>query len=114
MHELSYMMRMVDTALAACKENDLTSVDELVIKVGETTGLVPHFLEDYYPQCIKGTILEGSKLTVNFIPVTARCDDCGTEYQPSRENSYKCPKCGSIHSKIIGGREFTLERIIGD
>ncbi|MDD6351762.1 MAG: hydrogenase maturation nickel metallochaperone HypA [Lachnospiraceae bacterium] len=114
MHELSYMIRMVDTALVACKENDLTSVDELVIKVGETTGLIPHFLEDYYPQCIKGTILEGSKLTVNFIPVTARCDDCGTEYQPSRENSYKCPKCGSIHSKIIGGREFTLERIIGD
>lgn len=114
MHELSYMMRMTETALEACRENDLRRVDEMVISVGEATGLIPHFLEDYYPECVKGTILEGSKLTVNYVPVTAKCQECGQKYNPSRENHYCCPRCQSPKAVITGGREFTLERLIGD
>lgn len=105
---------MVDTALDACKENGLTTVQEMQISVGEATGLIPHYLEDYYPQCVKDTILENSTLKVDYIPVTAKCDDCGTEYTPSRENDYKCPQCGSIHSRMIHGREFILDRLIGE
>lgn len=108
------MMRMVDTALEACKKNDLKRVSGMEISVGEATGLIPHYLKDYYPQCIKGTILEGSSLKVNYIPVTAVCLDCGTEYTPSKENDYKCPSCKSFHSKMLHGREFILDRLTGE
>ncbi|MBQ1821905.1 MAG: hydrogenase maturation nickel metallochaperone HypA [Lachnospiraceae bacterium] len=114
MHELSYMSRMVGMALDACKQNQLTSVESIEISVGETTGLVPHFLEDYYPECVKGTLLEGSKLYINFLPVTARCMDCGEEYKPGPENEYSCPMCRSIKSSFLHGREFTLDKIIGE
>lgn len=105
---------MVDTALTACQENDLKTVTSIEISVGEATGLIPHYLEDYYPQCVKDTILENSTLKVNYIPVTAKCEDCGTEYTPSRENGYKCPQCASIHSRMIHGREFVLDRLTGE
>lgn len=114
MHELSYMSRMVTTALLACEENDIKKVDELVISVGETTGLIPHYLEDYYPKCTEGTLLEGSHLTVHFIPVTAKCLNCGEEYKPSPKDQYACPKCQSIKASFIAGREFRLDRIIGE
>lgn len=114
MHELSYMMRMVDTALDACKQNDLEKVTEMDISVGEATGLIPHYLKDYYPQCVKDTILEGSKLTVHFIPVMAKCSDCGTEYNPSKENDYRCPSCNSFKATIVHGREFILDRLTGE
>ncbi|MQN01361.1 MAG: hydrogenase maturation nickel metallochaperone HypA [Lachnospiraceae bacterium] len=114
MHELSYMMRMVDTALEACKKNDLKKVTEMEISVGEATGLIPHYLKDYYPKCVKGTILEGSDLTVHFIPVMAKCSDCGSEYQPSKENDYRCPNCKSFKAVIVHGREFTLNRLTGE
>lgn len=105
---------MVDTALTACQENNLKTVTSIEISVGEATGLIPHYLEDYYPQCVKDTILENSTLKVNYIPVTAKCEDCGTEYTPSRENEYKCPQCRSIHSRMIHGREFVLDRLTGE
>lgn len=105
---------MVDTALTACQENNLKTVTSIEISVGEATGLIPHYLEDYYPQCVKDTILENSTLKVNYIPVTAKCEDCGTEYTPSRENEYKCPQCASIHSRMIHGREFVLDRLTGE
>ena len=114
MHELSYMMRMVDTALQACHDNDLKTVPTMEISVGEATGLIHHYLEDYYPQCVKDTILEDSTIKVNYIPVTAKCDDCGAEYTPSRENEYRCPECDSIHSRMIHGREFVLDRLVGE
>lgn len=114
MHELSYMMRMVDTALEACQNNGLKSVSSMEISVGEATGLIPHYLKDYYPQCVKGTILEGSELCVHYIPVTARCSDCGNEYNPSRENDYRCPVCNSFKATIVHGREFILDRLTGE
>lgn len=114
MHELSYMARMVNTAISAAHENNIKRIGSMEIAVGEMTGLVPEYLEHYYPAATEGTVLEGSKLIIDFCPVKARCQDCGNEYAPSRENSYKCPACGSVKASILSGREFDLVRLSGE
>lgn len=114
MHELSYICRMVSSAVSAADENNIKRVDSIEISVGEMTGLVPEYLERYYPAATEGTILEGSRLQIDFRPVQAKCTDCGTEYAPSKDNAYRCPACGSVKAHILSGREFDLVRFSGE
>lgn len=114
MHELSYITRMVSAALSAANENNIKRVDSMEIAVGEMTGLVPEYLERYYPAATEGSILEGSKLIIDFLPVKAECTDCGKVFAPSKENAYKCPVCGSPRAKVLSGREFDLVRLSGE
>lgn len=114
MHEMSYILRIVRLAERTAAENSLEKIDAVEIAVGEMTGLVPEYLTRYYPEAARGTALEGSELVIDYVPVRARCENCGAEYAPSRENRYCCPVCGSPRAKVLAGREFELVRITGE
>lgn len=114
MHELSYIIRMADLAAAEAQRNDLHTVDTVEIRVGAMTGLIPEYLSHYYPEAVKGTILDGSRLLIDYRHVQSECTACGTVYAPSRENEYCCPVCGSPRGKLLSGREFDLVRITGE
>ena len=62
MHELSYLIRLAGIASESAEANHAKSVDTVTVAVGEMTGLVPEYLRRYWPQAVKGTILEGSAL----------------------------------------------------
>jgi hydrogenase nickel incorporation protein HypA/HybF len=114
MHEMSYVSRFVNLALDIVKENQLTSVSELQVEVGAMTGVVPELMEKCYREAVAGTVLEGATLTMTPKAVTALCDDCGTTYEPNRDNDYCCPNCKSHKSQITGGRSVVLENVIGE
>ena len=111
MHELSYMTGLAELAISAARENGAQSVKKITVDVGELTGVLPEYLHYYFPQVIKGTVLENASLSVNEVPIEAICNDCGNIYKPSRENDYRCPKCGSLNSKITKGRDVELASI---
>ncbi len=112
MHEMSYVVRFVNDALEALKdEKEKPSVDKVCVSVGEMTDVLPEYLHKYYPQAVKETLLEGSDLEVEMIPVRVVCGGCGSEYHPCRENKYLCPSCGDGNGKVIAGRDVVLERI---
>ncbi|WP_051226766.1 hydrogenase maturation nickel metallochaperone HypA/HybF [Butyrivibrio sp. MC2013] len=114
MHELSYITRLCKIAEATAVEQNAKSVDTLSIQVGEMTGLIPEYLQRYYPGVVKGTILDGSKLEIEYLPVKTRCSDCGELYHPCKDNSYLCPNCSSPKGEIINGREFLIKNMIID
>ena len=66
MHEMSYIMRLANMAAETAKANNATSVESVSIQVGEMTGLIPEYLHRYYPKAVEGTILEGSRLEIEF------------------------------------------------
>ncbi|MGI5989776.1 MAG: hydrogenase maturation nickel metallochaperone HypA [Lachnospiraceae bacterium] len=107
MHELSYMVRFANMAVEAAEKNHAKKVDTVTIRVGQMTGLVPQYLQHYYPQAAAGTILEGSRLVIEECPVRMKCA-CGNVYTPDRENGYACPKCGGSAGRLISGREMDL------
>ncbi|MCR4901435.1 MAG: hydrogenase maturation nickel metallochaperone HypA [Butyrivibrio sp.] len=112
MHELSYMIKMVNLAEDTAIENDIEHIDKIVVEVGAMTGVLPYYLHKYYPEATKGTRLEGSELEVIEIPVKAICNNCQTEYEPTKENDYRCPHCTSTSSHIVAGRDVTLKNIL--
>lgn len=131
MHEMSYVVRMVNLAQKTV-ENELAKdattgkeltqepgksalpfrVKKIVVQVGEMTGVIPMYLHRYYPEAVKGTYLEESELETEDLPAMVRCIDCDTEYHPGTENNYSCPKCKSIQGKVVQGRDVLLKEVV--
>ena len=114
MHEMSYILRLANMASETAKANNARSVESVSIQVGEMTGLIPEYLHRYYPKAVEGTILEGSKLEIEYLPVQVRCKNCGSTYHPDRTNEYLCPSCHSAGSELLHGREFLIKNIVID
>ena len=112
MHEMSYIMRMVNLACEVARENNAKRVTQIVVDVGQTTGVMPYYMHKYYPEAVKNTIIEGAELICNEVPVKALCEECGKEYLPNRENRYLCPHCGGRKAHIIEGKDVILKNVV--
>lgn len=111
MHEMSTMVRLVNQAAGIIKEQNLKKVRQITVEVGEMTDILPEYLYKYYPEAIKNTPLEGTKLEVRTVLAKAQCLSCGTVFHPSREYDYRCPSCHGIRCKILDGRSVVLASI---
>lgn len=108
MHELSVTQSIVNICCEEAEKNGAKKVNEIKIKVGELSGLVPECIQSYFDFISSGTVVEGAKLNIERIPIGIKCRDCG------KENilDYKicsCPNCGSFNVKIISGNEFYID-----
>ena len=117
MHELSIILEIIKTIekeLVNMGENaDETRVTEISIQIGEMSSVLPKYIIEYFPDSVKGTILEHAKLVVENIPAATRCTVCGAEFGFS-ENDGVCPGCGSRDLRLISGREFFIKEIVLD
>ncbi len=111
MHEMSYIVRLVNQAMEQVEKKNPIHVNSVHIEVGEMTGLEPFYLLKYYPIAVKNTRLEGSKLEITEVPVEALCHSCQTLFHPTKEFQYLCPHCGGGQATIQRGREFVLDHI---
>ncbi|MGN0363015.1 MAG: hydrogenase maturation nickel metallochaperone HypA [Bilifractor sp.] len=114
MHELSYMMHICNLAIETAEENYASKVYKILVQVGQMSGIVPEYLQHYFPDVVRGTILEGAELETEMVPVLAQCENCGTRYHPTRENRYSCPECGSSDAHLLAGRDIVLKQVIID
>lgn len=138
MHEMSYVVKIVNQALEAVEKEQsgraeemktgagaaaacageaksgrrILKVQRVVVEVGEMTGILPAYLCKYYSEVIAGTLLEGSELDVQVIPVKIRCKSCGEVYHPDREHHYSCPGCGSSAGGILSGRGLRMREVV--
>ncbi len=111
MHEMSYVVKFVNDAIDAAVAGDAKKVVSITVSVGEMTGVLPEYLYKYYPDAVRGTILEGSELIVDTVPVKTVCLKCGESYHPVKDNGYTCPHCGDSAGRVIAGRDVVLERV---
>ena len=112
MHEMSYISRMVSMAIDVAKENNAKRVTRIEVSIGKTSGVMPYYMYKYYPDAVKGTILEGAELICEEVEVKALCEECGKEYFPNRANHYLCPDCGGRKAHIIEGKGVELKNIV--
>ena len=111
MHEMSYMIKFINMAEEAAAKQPEARISSISVKVGEMTGVLPEYLEKYFPEAAAGTRCEGASLHIESVPVTVRCNSCGNIYHPCRQNDYRCPECNSIEAEYQNGRELELSSI---
>ena len=111
MHEMSTVIRLVNMASSVAVENNATSVKKIKVAIGEMTGVLPEYVRKYYHEAVKGTMLEGSELEIEEVPLLGECQECQEKFRPDKSNDYACPKCHSSNCKILQGRKTELVSI---
>lgn len=112
MHEMSIMMEVIRIVDDMAEKNDIKHVQEIVLDVGELSGVVPEYMTEYFPIIVADLPLyQGTKLKMITIPGRAICENCGAGFNVIEYEGY-CPKCGSFDKTVISGEEFSIREIV--
>ena len=107
MHELSIAMSIVEMAQEEAETRGV-QVSAIHLKLGAMSGVVKEALLSCYELACEGTLLAGSRLLVDEIPVLVFCPECR---QPRPLNSiqlFECSECGAPTPHILQGKELEV------
>jgi len=106
MHELSIALSIIETATEEAERRGGARVNALHLKLGPLSGVVKDALLFSYEVACNGTMLEGSQLIIEEVPVVIYCAECQTEQQLESIQRFCCPVCGTLSSEVVKGREL--------
>jgi hydrogenase nickel incorporation protein HypA/HybF len=117
-HELSIATSLVDALLEIAKKQSAIKVLAVQLKVGKLRLISLDQLRFSYEILSKGTLLEGSRLTIKETPGITTCPNCGysREFETGDMSFHftlptmKCPKCAT-DLKIEGGDECVITKV---
>jgi hydrogenase nickel incorporation protein HypA/HybF len=108
MHELSIALNLVEIAESAAREQNATHVEVVHLRLGVFSGVMPESLQFAYDVVTQGTMLAGSRLIIEALPLVIYCSQCHMERQLDTIQSLECPVCGTASNEIRQGQEIEL------
>jgi hydrogenase nickel incorporation protein HypA/HybF len=108
MHELSIAISIVQIAAEAAENNGGGTVESLYLKLGKLSGVVKEALLFSWDLACAGTPIEGARLVIEEVPITARCVACEADRTLVSVNDLACPVCNGPMPTILSGRELQL------
>jgi len=112
MHEIGVLYEVVRSVENIAAQNKVEKVAAISLEVGELSGILPVFLERYYPIVVENSeCLRDSKLLLDVIPGEAICNQCDTSFNVIKNEGY-CPNCKSRDKTILGGSDFLIKEIV--
>ena len=111
MHELSIINYVVKQVKELAVENNLEKLHSVTLEFGEVSGVVTHYLEDYWKwYSKKDPFTDGAELKMEILPAITWCDSCKKEY-PTVKYGKACPYCGSGETWLLRGQEMNIKEI---
>ncbi len=110
-HELSIVLGVVETVKEALVSTPCRRVLRVRMRVGAISGAVESALRFSYDLATAGTILEGSALEVDALPVVIHCAFCDDDAVLPGIRHFRCPRCGAPSADIRQGRELEVESL---
>jgi hydrogenase nickel incorporation protein HypA/HybF len=108
MHELSIAMSIVELASEEAQMRSSPGVAVVYLKLGPLSGVVKESLIFSYEIACQGTLLEGSKLLIEEVPIRIYCPACGQSRAAESIQSLCCVECGAPSSNVVEGRELMV------
>ena len=109
MHELGIVMKVVEEAEKAAKENNVLKVKKLTMEIGEVSSVVPDLFRDCFEWAKKRTEhLKETELEMILIKGISYCMDCKKTYDTTKYAKI-CPHCGSEKTYLVTGDEITIK-----
>jgi len=108
MHELSIAMSIVEIAEEESARRGGLQVTAVHLRLGLLAGVVRDALLSSYELASAGTRVAGSTLVVEEVPGVVYCSACKVPRAARAPDSFCCPECGAIASKIVGGKELEV------
>lgn len=113
MHEMSITSNIVDTVIRYARDNDAQRVESVTLRIGELRDVVDDLMEGCFRHLARGTVAEHAHLSVERVPLRARCVDCHLVFPADLHDpaALACPDCASRNLRIHTGKEFLIEDI---
>ena len=113
MHELSLAMEVIELAHREADKNNLAAIQEILIEVGDLSGVEADAFQSALELIVKNTILEDSVINIIRTQGIGKCLACNMEFEMNNRID-TCPGCQCFPSEIIGGQEFRVQSLIGE
>lgn len=110
MHEYSLTKQIVAIVNRAASEHGASRVLTVRLVVGESSGIIPGSVQEYFSRIAEGTAAEGATLRVRLVPPQMRCPACNRNFLRPRF-SFACPDCGALGQPTDIGNEFYVESV---
>ncbi len=108
MHELSIAMSVVEMAEEESERRGGVRVTAVHLKLGLLAGVVKEALLASYEMACDGTVLQGSHLVIEEVPVVAYCPTCQAPRTLDSIQRFACPECKGLVGEVIEGRELQV------
>lgn len=130
MHEWALAEGVVSTAVKIAREEGLSEITEIVVKIGELQQ-VEHDVLNFALEQLRKPMMKDARFVLETISARLRCRVCGEEWRFSPEELseevseaihfvpevahvyIKCPGCGSPDFEVVEGRGVILASIKG-
>ncbi len=112
MHELGIVFSIIKQVEKVAVENNVTSVKEVTLEIGEVSGIVPKYMTDCWKWAVDNRSEHMKDCHLRIIPIKARtyCEDCENTYDTVPFGK-TCPKCGSGNTYLLTGNETYIKDI---
>jgi len=107
-HELSVALSLVEVASEAASRLGAVRVEALHVRLGALSGVVKEALAFSFEVASQGTAIEGARLEIEDVPVTALCPRCNAERTLDAGLYLRCPVCDTALTEMLHGREMEL------
>ena len=111
MHELGTIYYVIDTVEKLMVENDLKKVGSITLEVGEVSGIIPMYLQEFWEYARKKTEhFQNTELKIEELKAVTYCQDCTQTYPtvPGQEMSI-LPTAATL--SLSPGTSTTLRRL---
>jgi hydrogenase nickel incorporation protein HypA/HybF len=108
MHELSIAISMIDQIIEESESRGGLDVEVVHLKLGVFSGVDKDALLFSYELACEGTLLQGSRLLIETIPLVIHCEVCQKDRTPPSLYQLCCPECQTPGQTIVSGREIEV------
>jgi hydrogenase nickel incorporation protein HypA/HybF len=112
MHEFALVMSMLDLAERSARAEGATRIEAIHLEIGALAGVVPEALDFAFGGAKQGTMAEGARLEVDYLPAIAHCASCEADFElDNRFGIALCPICDTPSAELRQGRELQLSHL---
>jgi len=107
---MSIMESVFDNAYQAMESAGYTKITRIALTFGEMTEISEDSLRFAFDALKEDGPAADAELAVVVLLPRSKCLECGAEYEHDRFD-VKCPKCGSVITKLVQGREMRIDAV---
>ena len=111
MHELSIACDLIECVRAQAARRGIEHIAAVHMRLGALSGVVKEALLFSFDVAARGTMLEGTRLMIEDVPLVVHCRECRAEHALVSIVDLRCPACGSVAAEVVQGRELELTAV---